>query len=695
MNCTACATSVERKIKEFGGSSVHVNFTTGEAWFDKPEEVPVAAIVKGIESLGYVVEGQSKTSADRLIDKDWFLLLISALFTFPLLMHMFVHHELLMDPWFQLCLSTPVFLIGIYKFGKSAISSIRSLAPNMDVLIMTGSTSAYLYSLLSWKVFTFSNSPELYFETTASIITLVLLGNFLEHRTVRETTTALRELVAMKPSRARRMSLQFGEEVVQEIEISEVIPGDLLSVITGDKIPADGLVVRGSGLCNESMITGESMPAEKLEGSMVFGGTHLEEGSLLIRVQKAGSETLLGQIIDQVKQAQGEKPSIQKLGDRVSHVFVPIVMLISLLTFLLGYFFFDVRAGKALMSAIAVLVISCPCAMGLATPTAVMAGIGRATRAGILIRGGQTLENLSEVEYVVFDKTGTLTDGKFSIQQIHVQPGFDAEEIKAMIGRMEAHSNHPIARSVAGWERLPCNFIFKEVQELKGYGIRAVDSQNQVWMLGSNKTLSANAIHGFEGFDLFLTCNDHLAAAMMIGDQLRPESSSVIRYLKSNGKKVVLLSGDRASKCEDVASKLGITEVYSEKLPHEKTEFIKKLSHSHKVVMVGDGINDAPALASAQVGISLSGATDVAIKSAQVVLMQQGNMELMIQAFKISDVTMRTIKQNLFFSFFYNVIAIPIAAAGLLSPIIGALAMALSDVVVVGNSIRLKFRSLP
>lgn len=694
MHCTACAVSVEKKILESGGGSIHVNFTTGEATFDKPDDIPLQQIMKGIESLGYRVVGSNSVKGFTLVGKDGWLLVISAILTMPLLLHMFVDNALLMHPLFQFSLSLPVFVLGIFRFGRSAWSSLRLLAPNMDVLIMTGAMASFVYSVLSWKFFPYNQHPVLYFETTASIITLVLLGNYLEHRTVKETTTALRELVAMKPSKAKRISLHLGEQLTTEIDIREVVVGDLLAVLTGDQIAADGVVVGGSGLCDESLVNGESVPVEKSEGSMVYGGTHLEHGNLTIRVEKSGNTMLLNQIIEQVKDAQRHKPSIQKLGDKVSHVFVPVVMLISLLTFFVSYFFFSVESGKALMSAIAVLVISCPCALGLATPTAVMAGIGRATRSGMLIRGGQTLEVLSEVKTVVFDKTGTLTDGRFSIHEIHVNEKFRIDEVKAIVGRLEQYSNHPIARSVAGWERLSCSYTFDHVTEMKGYGLKAVDQNNNTWILGSLKFMGDIPIEGFETFDLFLTCNEQMVAAMCISDQVRSGAAALVRQLELSGKRMVMISGDREHRCAEVAALLGIKEYYYGKLPDEKTAILAELRKYGKVAMVGDGINDAPALASADVGISLSGATDVAIKSAQVVLMQQGNIALLEKVFSISDLTMRTIRQNLFFSFFYNVLAIPIAAAGFLSPVIGTLAMALSDVVVVGNSIRLKFRSV-
>lgn len=695
MNCTACSVSVEKKILEAGAIEVHVDFTSGEASFMRPEGISTDLIVRGIESLGYMVPGYHRRRGIFLPDYDGYFLVGCSLLTFPLLMHMFVDSALLMNPFFQFAICLPVFVFGLLRFGKGALNSTLALAPNMDVLILTGASAAFFYSLLSWIWFASGSHPVFYFETTASVITLVLLGNFLEHRTIRETTTALRELVAMRPTRAKRVSLQFGEEVTTVVEAKEIVPGDLIVVVSGEQIAADGRVLRGSGLCDESLISGESLPSEKFEGSQVFGGTHLEQGTLLIRVEKSGNASILDTIIEQVKQAQREKPSIQKLGDRISQVFVPVVILLSLLTFLIAHFFFGVETGQALMSAIAVLVISCPCALGLATPTAVMAGIGRATRAGILIRGGQTLEQLSEIKIVVFDKTGTLTDGQFSMDEIIPTGHLGIEEIQAIVGRMERHSDHPIARSVSSWYDLPCQYVFEQVSEQRGFGLTAIDQYGHSWMLGSSRSMHHIDLKGLSTCDLFLSCDNHLIAAMRISDRLRPGAEELMKKLREQGKHVVMISGDRELRCSEVASRLGIKEFYSDKLPHEKTELLKHLRIKGKLAMVGDGINDAPALAVADVGISLSGATEIAIKTSQVVLMQQGNLNLLEKVFSISKASMQTIRQNLFFSFFYNVLAIPVAAAGFLSPVIGALAMALSDVVVVGNSIRLKFRSLP
>ena len=694
MNCTACAVSVEKKIRETGAADVHVNFTTGEAVFNKPDSIPLISFVKGIEALGYSVGGSESSGSFSLSGKDGLLLVICSVFTLPLLLHMFFHSGILMRPDVQFFLALPVFIIGILRFGRSAVSSSIAMAPNMDVLIMTGALASFLYSIFSWRVFSAAEEPVLYFETTASIITLVLLGNYLEHKTVKETTTALRELVALKPTRAKRLSLQLGQELITDIDVRDVTPGDLLSVVSGDKIAADGLVIRGSGLCDEAMLSGESLPVEKSSGSKVFGGTIVSQGSMLIRVEKSGNATLLSQIIGQVKEAQRHKPVIQKLGDRVSNIFVPLVIVIALFTFFISHFLFDISYGRALMSAIAVLVISCPCALGLATPTAVMAGVGRATRAGILIRGGQTLELLSQVKTVVFDKTGTLTDGNFDIHEIRIFGEFDSETVKAIAGRLELHSNHPIARSFSIWASLPCDLIFSNVRENKGYGMQADDQHGHSWSFGSLGSVGAALDNELEKFDLFLSCNKKPVAAMRISDRLRPGAAEMIQMLRARGKEVVMISGDREQRCADVAAELGIQSYFSSRLPEGKTALIAELRKRGRVAMVGDGINDAPALASADVGISMSGATDVAISSAQVVLLQQGNPALLNKVFSISDLTMKTIRQNLFFSFFYNVLAIPVAAAGFLSPVIGALAMAMSDVVVVGNSIRLKYRAL-
>jgi Cu+-exporting ATPase len=438
------------------------------------------------------------------------------------------------------------------------------------------------------------------------------------------------------------------------------------------------------------MLTGESDPILKEKEAEVVGGSLLKSGSLRMQATAVGKATVLSQIIQLVKRAQADKPEIQKLADQISAIFVPAVVGIALLTFLLSYLVFDLSLQASIIHAVAVLVISCPCAMGLATPTAVVVGIGRATRKGILIKGGRTLEAFSKVKYVVFDKTGTLTTGNFAIEAIHCPEG-EREAVENVIFSLEKHSSHPIAQSLLNELSHAQTLSLKEVEEVEGYGISATDEAGHRYRLGSYRW--AQNLTEEDQHNLYLLKDDQLWASIDLKDEVRPEASEAIQSLKSYGLTPVLLSGDRAEKCQQVADALGIEEVYAEQLPAEKLAIIDKLNEQGGTAMVGDGINDAPALAKATVGISLSQATQAAIQSAQIVLLQ-GNLSALGDLLAIGKHTVLTIKQNLFWAFAYNVVAIPLAAFGYLSPILGAAAMAFSDVVVVGNSLRLRVKRM-
>lgn len=684
MDCSNCAITISRYLEKEGLQDVSVNFATGEARFNLDNSVRLPNIIRGIEKLGYKVENIEDRSSEHAFfsveKKFWF----SVVFTLPLFLHMFLPIHILHSPYVQLALCSPVFVLGVIHFGKSAWFSIKNGVPNMDVLIFMGFTSAYIYSLAG----TFLNLGQnyLFYETAATIITLVLLGNLLEKRSVRQTTTAIRELTKIREAKAKKI---VGEDIV-EIDYKEVKSGDILVVNTGDKIPVDGIIVQGEASINESMLTGESIPVEKFTGREVYGGTLIDQGGIQMKAVSVGNNTMIAQIIELVKNAHASKPAIQKLGDKISAIFVPIVLGIALLTFILSYFIFDLEMQRAVMSSIAVLVISCPCAMGLATPTAVMVGIGRAARQGILIKGGSTLEEFSPVKTIIFDKTGTLTNGDFKIRQMHVS-GEDETKAKQVLFKLEQHSSHPLARSIEKeLKAFSTDLVLYEIREEKGLGIHGREGEILYYAGSYNiaRHLTKDDTH-----DIYLLRNDTLWATVDLEDELKPNAAETIKQLKEWGIRTVLLSGDKLSKCQYIAEQTGIDEVYAQKLPHEKLEIIEKFSASGKVAMVGDGINDAPALAKATVGISLGNASQAAIHSASIILLN-GDLSSLTKALAISRHTLLTIKQNLFWAFFYNVVAIPVAAVGLLSPMIGALAMAFSDVIVIGNSIRLKTKKI-
>ncbi len=697
MTCSNCALGISYYLEKKGLKNVDVNFATGEVVFDLNESATVDELRSGIEGLGYKVvasadghQGHSHNSSP--LEKKFIL---SVVLSLPLLLHMVSDFWLLHDPLFQFVLCTPVFLIGVFHFGRSALASLRTGIPNMDVLIFTGTTAAYFYSIAGWALH--HGTPlvhhYLFFETTAVIITLVLLGNILEARAVKRTTSAIKDLTKLQQTTARRI-LNLGQknETIEDADYTQLKAGNILMINEGDKVPADCIIERGQCRVDESMITGESEPLERSKGQRVIGGTLLLSGNIRATVEKAGDETVLSGIIRMVKEAQRSKPAIQKLGDQVSAVFVPVVIGIAAITFLVTYFVFDTSMGKALMHSIAVLVISCPCAMGLATPTAVMVGIGRAARQGLLIKGGSTLEQLAKIKTVVFDKTGTLTTGDFEVRNLQTF-GITKEDAFAILNHIELHSSHPIAKALVKHTANDVNsqsFENWNTQEVKGGGMNTTDPEGNNYLLGSAKFTSQK----IGSKDIYLTKNQTVVAAFDIVDEIKADAVSMIAELQQMNMKLVMLSGDKEIKCRQVAKQLGITEVYSEQNPEDKLALVKKLSNESPTAMVGDGINDAPALAQATIGISLSKATQVAIQSAQVVVMSQHSLARVADAFLLGRHSLLTIKQNLFWAFFYNVLAIPIAAMGFLSPMIAALSMAFSDVVVVGNSIRLRTKSI-
>ncbi len=696
MDCSSCAATVQKQLEKSGCEDVYVDFALGEATLVEPEGVEVYQLIKDIESIGY---GASERSTDGSIKdkgftglkrKFWF----SAILTAPLLLHMFTPHGTIWhNPWFQLALSAPVYILGVVHFGRSALGSLRAGAPNMDVLIFIGSSAAFGYSL--WGTLVFQGTAEvskfLFFETSATIITLILLGNLLEKYAVNKTTSSVQDLTSLQVKTARRLSLIKGEMVSEDVPVSEIEIGTLLQVNAGDAIPVDGEIFEGVGSADQSMITGESVPVNVQNGSRVIGGTILVDGNIKMRALAVGGETVLSKIIEMVKSAQRDKPNIQRLGDKVSAVFVPVVVAVAVLTFLVTWLVVQAEVSTALLNAVAVLVVACPCAMGLATPTAVMVGIGRAAKQGVLVKGAATLEELSRVDKIILDKTGTLTSGRFSIDKMTTE-GVSGEMLRSVLYSLEMHSSHPIAQSIV--RELEGNDPMKlgEVREIKGVSIEGNDEEGNSWMAGSYRI--AEQLTKEDQHSVYVLRNGKLVGTLDLKDELKPNAKSMIDQLKHWKITPVMLSGDRRSKCEMVAQELGIEEVYWEQLPDQKLERIEALQKSAKVAMVGDGINDAPALTKADVGISFSDATAVSINASEVVIIGDNQLRKITEALLVGKHTMKTIKQNLFWAFFYNVLAIPVAAVGFLSPMIAALSMAFSDVMVIGNSLRLKLKRL-
>jgi Cu+-exporting ATPase len=679
MHCNNCALSIHKLLEKKGLHNILVDFAGEEVKFSNNNTVDLPGIIKDIEDLGFKVVDDQATHVTPFYEKVENKFIFCAVFTAPLLLHMVLPWHFLHMPVVQLLWCLPVFIVGCRHFGKSAINSIRGGVPNMDVLIFVGSSAAFVYSLIG----TVQNLGEHYqfYETCATIITLVLLGNVLERRSVTQTTSAVKDLIKFQQVNANRV-VDSGVEV---ISARDVRPGDTLLVNQGDKVPVDGEVLSGNASVDEAMLTGESLPVEKEKYDKVIGGTIVQHGNFRMIATKVGSNTILAQIIELMKKAQAAKPPVQKLGDKVAAIFVPAVIGIALLTFVITYFAVHTSVQVALMNAIAVLVISCPCAMGLATPTAVMVGLGRAAKNGILIKGGDTIEAVAHTKYVVFDKTGTLTTGKFHIREIKAEGNISPEQIRGIISAIEERSNHPIAKSlVSGLKSLPqTKLILRSASEERGLGMRAEDVEGNHYFLGAGKSGDNN------DFNISLYKNQQLLAQIAIEDEIKPEAAELIARLKKMDIIPVLLSGDKDNRCMEVANFIGIDEVHSEKLPDEKLAVIDIYKQKGTTVMIGDGINDAPALTKADVGVSMNDASQIAIQSARVILLNT-DLHSVIKFLQISKHTLLTIKQNLFWAFAYNIIAIPIAALGFLNPMVGAFAMAFSDVVVIGNSLRLK-----
>ncbi len=692
MSCTNCALGVQKTLEKEGFENVDVNFASGDVRFEVADEGRLPLAVKRIEELGYRVtedngslEGaKNKRKLAPIEKKFWF----TAIFTVPLILHMFLPLPLLHNHIFQLVMTIPVFAVGFWHFGRSAWFSLRSGVANMDVLIFLGSTAAFVYSLIG-SVYGLGHD-YLFYETSASIISIVLLGNMLEHRSVRKTTSAVDDLVRLQKNVARKISDDASGEVVEDIDASLVETGDRVLINAGDKIPVDGEIYWGSASVDESIISGEGIPVDKSPGDKVVGGSLVVSGSLKVKTAATGKDTVLSQIIEMVRNAQRDKPKLQNLADRISRIFVPVVVGLAIATLMYWLFIANLDFRDALMRGIAVLVIACPCALGLAIPTAVSVGLGRSAKSGILIKGGRAIDEFASIDTVVFDKTGTLTTGKFRVRNVE---SFETsqDDIASILYSLESHSAHPIAVAIVQHFKGSQSIQFDKVEEQKGMGVEAWDSQGNNYLAGSYRMaahLTTDDTH-----NVYLMVNDRLVGWLDLADDLKPGAAQAISFFKNKGVKTVLLSGDRKDRCEIIAREIGIDEVYSEQLPHQKLEVIEALAKGGKVAMVGDGINDAPALAKAHVGISMSDATQVAVKSAQVILLK-GDLLLLSKAFGATRTTLRTVKENLFWAFFYNVAAIPLAMAGLLTPIVAAFAMAASDVIVVLNSLRLKRRKL-
>jgi Cu+-exporting ATPase len=697
MSCTNCALTVNKFLTEKGMQEVKVNFMGGDVSFEMKEATSKTALVKGIEGLGYHVETGEISDVKRpkrLFQNHLQRFTFCIIFTAPLMLHMIpgVHIHFLMDPYIQLALTIPVFIVGMDFFGRSAIHSLWKGIPNMNVLIAIGSVAAFGYSLYGTLIG--EAAHYLFYETAATIITLVFLGNWLEDKSVETTQQALKKLAVSQKSMANMIAYDDQhQEHVFPVESKTLKVGDLVLINSGEPVPMDCKILWGEASINEAIITGESVPIEKKMNDILIGGSTVEKGSIKAYITAVGENTVLSNILKLVREAQTEKPPVQQLADKISAIFVPVVLSIALIALLGNYFIGHLSFSESLLRGIAVLVISCPCAMGLATPAAIAVGLGRAAKNGILFKNAKSLEIFKDIRQVVFDKTGTLTTGNFTIQRFESinQTEEGIADFKKAAYSLERFSTHPIAKCISKEWKIKDDLRWAKIEEQKGLGMIATDKSGNTYAAVSYKAVTQ--ISTDHSHNVYITRNDKLMGWIDVADEIRPEAKQVVEMLRSKGIRTILLSGDKKEKCEQVAQKLHIDEWLAEQTPEQKLIAIENFNKQEPTAMIGDGINDAPALAKATVGISLSDASHIAMQSAQVVLMNHGLKNLPL-ALGLGKHTYTTIKENLFWAFIYNIVAIPIAAFGFLSPTFSALTMAMSDVVLAINSVRLNYKKV-
>ncbi len=688
MTCSNCALSINKFLQKRGMQEVNVNPIDGKVTFVDNNQTDLEKIKIGIAELGYKVVSANNAATEK---KKWLhsnkqRFLFTLPFTAILMLHM-LHQWLplhwLQNPWVQLSLCLPVFIIGMRFFGRSAIKSLKSGIPNMNVLVAFGALCAFTYSIVG--IFWFQNSNYLFFETAASIITLVFLGNYLEEATMQSTQKALKSLVKSQKVIANMIAFDDKhEEQIFPIENTQLKTGDLILIKTGEQVPVDCKILWGDCLVNEAIITGESIPLNRTKKDFLIGGSILESGLVKAQVTATGKDTVLSGIIKMVQNAQAEKPPMQKLADKISAIFVPAVIAISIICFLLNYFLFHIAFDQSMMRAIAVLVISCPCAMGLATPSAISVGLGRAAKKGIIFRNASTLESFKKIKQIVFDKTGTLTTGNFTIDNYHTS--IHESEFKSIVYSLEKYSNHPIANCLVKEWNTTSLIRWKKVEEIKGIGVKGEDVNGNIYEAGARKLLDINDDNTHH--NIYVLKNKQLIGWIDVKDEIRPEAAGIIQWCNKNNIKTIMLTGDLKSKADKTAATLGIKTIFAEQSPAQKLAIIDKLNYDLPTAMVGDGINDAPALAKATIGISISEASQLAVQHADVILMNQGLTNLP-EALGLGRHTFLTIKQNLFWAFAYNIVAIPVAVAGFLTPTFSAMAMGFSDVMLAVISLQL------